>query len=79
MRPVAGMQGGRILLHEMLLNDDRSGPATTAAFSMHMLVYTAGNQFTLGELQALLTECGFTDVCSYPTYGYYSIVQATKP
>ncbi|KJE94409.1 hypothetical protein CAOG_05052 [Capsaspora owczarzaki ATCC 30864] len=71
--------GGRILLHETLLNDDSTGPFVAAAFSMHMLVYTRGKQFTFKELQELLTSVGFVDVQVFPTYSFYSIVHARKP
>ena len=36
--------GGRIMLHEMLLDDDGAGPATAAGFSMLMLLATQGQQ-----------------------------------
>src|SRR4029434_6626023 len=51
--------GGRILLHEMLLDDDGNGPPATASFSMLMLLATQGQQFTFGELKAIMEEAGF--------------------
>lgn len=71
--------GGRIMLHEMLINDDGTGPATAAAFSMLMLLATQGQQFTFGELQTILESAGFTAVETINTYGYYSITTAYKP
>ncbi len=71
-------RGGRIMMHEMLLDDDGAGPATTAAFSMLMLLATQGQQFTFGELAALLESAGFVDVETRPTAGYYSITTAYK-
>jgi acetylserotonin N-methyltransferase len=71
-------EGGRILLHEMLLDDDGCGPTTAASFSMLMLLATQGQQFTFGELKAILEGVGFRRVTSYPTSGYYSITSATK-
>jgi hypothetical protein len=70
--------GGRIMLHEMLLNDDGIGPATTAAFSMLMLLATQGQQFTFDELRGILETAGFTDIETQKTIGYYSIVTAYK-
>ena len=55
-------RGGRIMLHEALLDDDGSGPPTTAAFSMLMLLATQGQQFTFAELKALLENAGFEDI-----------------
>ena len=71
--------GGRILLHEMLLDDDGDGPVTAASFSMLMLLGTQGQQFTLPELKGLLEHAGFTGIDARHTYGYYSLVTATKP
>jgi acetylserotonin N-methyltransferase len=65
--------GGRIMLHEMLLDDGGAGPATTASFSMLMLLATQGQQFTFGEIKGLLETAGFRDVETRPTAGYYSI------
>ncbi len=70
--------GGRIMLHEMLLDDDGVGPATAAAFSMLMLLRTQGQQFTLGELKNILEQVGFTDIGTVQTAGYYSITSAYK-
>jgi acetylserotonin N-methyltransferase len=69
--------GGRIYLHEMLLDDDGDGPLTSVGFSMLMLG-TEGQQFTLPELKALLEGAGFSDVQARHTYGYYSLVSAQK-
>jgi hypothetical protein len=66
--------GGRIMLHEMLLDDHGAGPATAAAFSMLMLLGTQGQQFTFGELKAILEGAGFTGVEARATAGHYSIV-----
>jgi acetylserotonin N-methyltransferase len=71
-------RGGRIMLHEMLLDDDGAGPTTTAAFSMLMLLATQGQQFTFGELKGLLEQAGFRDVETLQTAGYYSITTGYK-
>jgi len=71
--------GGKILLHEMLLDDGSSSPSTTAAFSMHMLVHCKGKQYTFGELHDILSGAGFTDIKPTKTSTYYSIISGTKP
>jgi acetylserotonin N-methyltransferase len=63
----------------MLLDDTRDGPLTATAMSMRMLVATQGKQFTLGELDELLKECGFGEVSVTSTSSYFSLVSATKP
>ncbi|MDE2596413.1 MAG: hypothetical protein KGL44_05990 [Sphingomonadales bacterium] len=71
--------GGRILLHEMLLDDDACGPMTTAAFSVLMLLGTRGRQYTFAELRYCLEGAGFVDVQAQRTGGgYYSLVSGRK-
>jgi ubiquinone/menaquinone biosynthesis C-methylase UbiE len=70
--------GGRIMLHEMLLDDDGAGPATAASFSMLMLLATQGQQFTFRELAMILESVGFTDVETRPTSAYYSLTTGQK-
>ena len=42
--------GGRIIIHEMLYDDDKRGPFTVAAFSVLMLFATEGQQYSGSEL-----------------------------
>jgi len=70
--------GGRLYLHEMLLDDDGAGPVTAASFSVLMLG-TQGQQFTLPELKTMLEGAGFRDVTATHTYGYYSLTVGVKP
>ena len=70
--------GGRIFVHEQLLAEDGSGPVTTAAFSMLMLLGTRGRQYTFKELEQTLSSAGFVDIDSRATYGYYSVVSGRK-
>jgi len=71
--------GGRIFIHEALLDDSGLGPLTTSTFSLLMLLGTQGRQFTYAELAKLLADAGFEDVSATPSYGYYSVVQARRP
>lgn len=70
--------GGRIILHEQLLDDDGNGPVTTAAFSLLMFIATQGQQFTFAELKGLLEAAGFRDVEARHSYAYYSLVTGRK-
>jgi acetylserotonin N-methyltransferase len=70
--------GGRILLHEMLLDDDGAGPLAAASFSMLMLLATQGQQFTLSELRGLLEPAGFTEIATQPTSAYYAVTSGLK-
>jgi hypothetical protein len=72
--------GGRILIHEMLYNDDKTGPFPAAAFNIIMLLWTTEGQHLSGrELSTMLAEAGFTDITVTPTFGYWSLVTGRKP
>jgi acetylserotonin N-methyltransferase len=71
--------GGRIIIHEMLFNDDRTGPLSTAAFHMVMLIYIPGEQYSGRELSAMLADAGFRNIETIPTFGYWSVVTGVKP
>lgn len=71
--------GGRIIVHEMLFNDAKDGPLTVAGYSVSMLLWTEGQQFSGTELSALLATAGFIDIEVMPTAGYWGIVTGRKP
>ncbi len=71
--------GGRIVIHEMLYNDDKTGPFPVAAFNIVMLLWTEGQQYSGAELSSMLREAGFIDLEVKPTFGYWSIVTGRKP
>jgi acetylserotonin N-methyltransferase len=71
-------RGGRVLIHEALLDDDGGGPPAAAAFSMLMLLATQGQQFTFAELRTLLEGAGFEGVETLQTASYYSITTGYK-
>ena len=70
--------GGRIFLHEMLLDDSGNAPRTTAAFSALMLANTRGRQFTFLQLKNVLEAAGFAEIDVVPTYSYYSVVSGIR-
>lgn len=70
---------GRVMLHEMLLADQRDGPLPAAAFSMMMLLAVGGRQYAARELAAMLAEAGFGDAVVRPAFGHYSLVSAVRP
>lgn len=70
--------GGALLLAEMLLADDKSGPAAVHMQSLNMLVCTEGRERTLAEYAALLQEAGFHDVQGKVTGAPLDAVIAVK-
>ena len=71
--------GGRLIVHEMLLNNSKTGPMATAGMSMTMMAWTQGQQFTGSELVAMLSDAGFRSLQVKPAFGYWSIVTGVKP
>lgn len=70
--------GGRLIIHEMLYNDEKTGPLAVAGSAITMLHSTEGQQYSGRELAAMLTDGGFMDVKVRPTFGYWSIVTGRK-
>ena len=71
--------GGKILLHEMPLNETKDGPLTVACVSVIMLMHERGKQYTLKELEQTLCKAGFVNFHSTPTHVYHHLIIATKP
>jgi SAM-dependent methyltransferase len=70
--------GGRILIHEKLVDDDGRGPLANALVDLDMLVWTEGQQYTPAGLRALLLTAGFREVETRATAGYWSLTHARR-
>ncbi len=70
---------GTIIVHEILFNNEKSGPFFAAASSIAMLVWSEGQQFSGLELTELLSEIGFINIKVIPSCDYWSIVCGEKP
>ena len=71
--------GGRIILHELLYNEEITGPSTATELKVVMLL--AGekdHQHSGRSLSEMLAEAGFTDIEVKSTYGYLGIVTGKK-
>ena len=72
--------GGRIYVHESLLNETLDGPPLMALYSMNMARVTEqGRQYSGSELRRILLTAGFTDVHVMHTYSIFSLLTARKP
>ncbi len=71
--------GGRIIIHEMLYDDEKKGPFASAAFSMMMMGWTEGKQYSGLEFSVMMKEIGFEDIQIHRAFGYYSMVTGLKP
>ena len=58
--------GGMLIVSELLVADDRSGPRDAALMSMNMLVGTTGRNYTGGEYLSWLADAGFADAKVVP-------------
>jgi hypothetical protein len=62
--------GGMILVHEFILDDDRTTPVFPALFSLNMLAGTAeGRSYSVSELTGMLAAAGVGDVRLLPFTG----------
>jgi hypothetical protein len=50
------------VISELLVNDQKTGPAPAALMSLNMLIETEGRNYTPAEYGAWLDEAGFGDV-----------------
>ncbi|EQD52076.1 O-methyltransferase family 2 [mine drainage metagenome] len=70
---------GRIVIIDMIPNEDRSGPPFPVFFALNMLVNTLeGDTYTLGEYTRWLTEAGFTKVETADVGSHSPIIIGTK-
>jgi acetylserotonin N-methyltransferase len=70
--------GGRICLHEMILDEDKTSPRVPVLFSLLMFINHSSQQFTERELFELLQSTGFRNPVRRPNFGYYSVVIAER-
>ncbi|WP_059359018.1 methyltransferase [Parachlamydia acanthamoebae] len=71
-------KGGRIILNEMLFNDDKTGPELTAAYNIKMLYWTEGQQFSKLEIVELLKTAGFGEIEVVNYFGNWSLIIGAK-
>lgn len=73
------LPGGRVVILEMVPNEDRVTPPLAAGFAMTMLAGTpAGDAYTLRELQEMLSAANFGRASAQPLPGPNTIVVASR-
>jgi hypothetical protein len=55
-------EGGAVVISELLVNDDKTGPAPAALMSLNMLIEAEGRNYTPAEYSAWLEEAGFRHI-----------------
>lgn len=59
--------GGRIIIHDFVVSEDRTEPIFDAVFAVHMLVYTEkGRVYTQKEYTSWLQKAGFHEILANP-------------
>lgn len=73
--------GGTVIISELLVDDEKTGPASAALESITMLVETEGRNYTAAEYGAWLGELGFADIHTvwFEAAGANGAVVARKP
>jgi 3-hydroxy-5-methyl-1-naphthoate 3-O-methyltransferase len=59
--------GGRLLIHDMLLDDDKSGPLWAAEYSVLLTTVTQGRLYSAAEIGSWLADLGMRIVARGPT------------
>ena len=71
--------GGKIVIQDWIMSEDRTSPAAGAFFALNMLVNTeAGDTYTESEMRAWLSAAGFTDISRKDTEFDTSLLIASK-
>ena len=60
--------GGRVVILDQIMNEDRTAPASAAMFALNMLVGTGGGDtYTESEVRAWMSEAGLRDITRVDT------------
>jgi ubiquinone/menaquinone biosynthesis C-methylase UbiE len=70
--------GGRLIINENALNEDRMSPPSPLIFAVNMLVVTSGRTYTQGEMSAWLKAAGFKDIKARRLHERSLIIEARK-
>ena len=71
--------GGRIIIQDFIVNEDRTGPLFGVLFALNMIVGTeAGDTYTESEVKTWLIQAGFTDITSMTGYGPTTVISGRK-
>ena len=76
------LPGGAVVISELLVNDEKTGPASAALMSLNMLIETErGRNYTAAELSGWLREIGYDDirVVAFEAPGANGVVMGYKP
>ena len=70
--------GGRVLIHDVFLNDDMDGPLPVALYSGALFHLTEGRAYSAAEYRVWLSEVGLAPGAIVPTLVHCGVLPATK-
>lgn len=71
-------KGGKIYIHEMILDKSKTKPLTIALFNLLMLINHQSQQYTKSMVFEILKFAGFKNLKIKKTFGYFSVITGTK-
>lgn len=71
--------GGVLLVHDMHINAEKTGPLPVAAYSALLMTITEGKCYSVGEMESFLADAGFAEPQFVPTAADRSVMTARKP
>ncbi len=70
--------GGRLLIHDVFLDDDLGGPLPIALYSAALFSVTEGRAYSVAEYRAMLAEAGFGVTQVVPTRVHCGVLVAVR-
>ena len=70
--------GGMLVIHDMHLNADKTGPLPVASYSALLMAVTEGRCYSVAEMELWLKEAGFERVTFEPTAADRSVITAHR-
>jgi hypothetical protein len=70
---------GLLAIHDAHINRQKTGPVEIAEYSILLMLSTRGKCYSVGEMEQLLQDVGFTNVRLKPTAGFRSVITTRKP
>lgn len=71
--------GGMLVIHDVIINEDKTGPLPNAAYSAMLMHATEGKCYSISEYYEMLIEAGFRNFSFQNTAADRSIITALKP
>jgi predicted O-methyltransferase YrrM len=72
------VDGGRLLIHDVFLNDALDGPLPIALYSAALFTFTEGRAYSTAEYRSWLVDAGLTPGECLPTLIHCGVLAGTK-